>query len=298
MRILVSGASGLIGSALLPHLAARGHETSRLVRASSKARVAGVVWDPSAGVLDATSLEGFDAVVHLAGENIAGGRWTADKKRKILESRSKGTQLLGGTLSRLAQPPRVLVSASAIGFYGDRGPDVMREDSPPGKGFLPEVCTAWEAATRPAALKGIRVVTLRIGIVLSTAGGALKQMLPPFRLGLGGKIGSGRQFMSWITLDDLVGVLHHSIENDSLSGAVNAVAPNPVTNIEFTRTLGHTLSRPTILPLPAFAARLVLGEMADELLLSSTRVEPAKLIAADFHFEHSELEPALRHVLS
>jgi uncharacterized protein (TIGR01777 family) len=297
MRVLVSGASGLIGSALLPYLTARGHDADRLVRVLAKTRSAGVFWDPSAGVLDATNLEGFDAVVHLAGENIAGGRWTAERKRRILESRRKGTQLLVETLSRLAQPPGVLVSASAIGLYGDRGPETVGEDSPPGKGFLPEVCVAWEEATRPASQKGIRVVTPRIGIVLSAAGGALKQMLRPFRMGLGGKIGSGNQYMSWITLDDLVRVICQSIEDHSLTGAVNAVAPNPVTNLEFTRTLGRVLSRPAILPLPAFAARLLLGEMANELLLSSTRVEPAKLLTTGFCFQHSELESALRHIL-
>ncbi len=298
MRVLVSGASGLIGSALLPYLAARGYDVQRLVRVSGEARPAGVVWNPSAGVLDAAGLEDYDAVVHLAGENIAGGRWTAERKRLILESRRKGTQLLAQSLSRLARPPKVLVSASAIGYYGNRGPEIMRETYAPGKGFLPEVCSAWEEAPDPAADAGIRVVMPRIGVVLSAAGGALARMVVPFRLGAGGKIGNGQQYMSWITIDDLLGVIRHCIENAALTGAVNAVAPNPVTNLEFTKTLGRVLSRPVILPLPAFAARLLLGEMADELLLSSTRVEPAKLLATGFRFQYPELEPALRHILS
>ncbi len=297
MKILVSGASGLIGSALLPHLSARGHDITRLVRAAAHARPPGVVWDPSAGVLDATSLEGFGAVVHLAGENIASGRWTAERRRRILESRRRGTRLLAETLSRLARPPGVLISASAIGFYGDRGPEIMREDSLPGQGFLPEVCTAWEAAAGPASQAGIRVVTPRIGVVLTAAGGALARMLLPFRLGAGGRIASGKQYMSWISMVDLSRIICHLIEDNSMSGALNAVAPNPVTNAEFTKTLGRVLSRPTVLPLPAFAVRLLLGEMANELLLSSTRVEPAKLLATGFQFEHPELELALRHIL-
>jgi hypothetical protein len=298
MRILVSGASGLIGSALIPYLTSCGHRVGRLVRTSAKAGSGEIPWNPSAGILDASSVEGFDAIVHLAGENIAGGRWTATRKQQILESRSKGTRLLAETLSRLAQPPKVLVSASAIGFYGERGEEILREDNKPGKGFLPEVCVAWEEATRAASEKGIRVATPRIGIVLSAAGGALARMLFPFRIGVGGKIGNGHQFMSWITLDDLVGVIYHAIQTDSLAGPVNAVAPRPVTNLEFTKTLGRVLSRPAVFPLPSFAARLLLGEMADELLLASTRVEPAKLLATGYQFKHSELEAALRHVLA
>ncbi len=297
MKILVSGASGLIASALLPCLTSRGHETWRLTRGSGRASPKAIAWDPDAGSIDAKSLEDFDAVVHLAGENIAGGRWTAERKRRILESRKKGTLLLAESLSRLAHPPRVMISASAIGYYGDRGSEMLNEESAPGSGFLPGVCIAWEEATRSAAGRGIRVVTPRIGIVLTTSGGALARMLPPFRLGLGGKIGSGAQYMSWISLDDLVGVICQGLEDDVLTGAVNAVAPGPVTNLEFTRTLGRVLSRPTILPLPAFAARLMLGEMAQELLLASARVVPDKLIAAGYRFQHSSLEAALRSVL-
>jgi uncharacterized protein (TIGR01777 family) len=298
MRILMSGASGLIGSSLIPYLTSCGHAVDRLVRRSARAGSGEIPWNPSAGILDASSVEGFDAIVHLAGENIARGRWTAARKRQILESRTRGTRLLAETLSRLARPPRVLVSASAIGFYGDRGGEILQEDAKPGKGFLPEVCVAWEEATRAASEKGIRVATPRIGIVLSTAGGALARMLLPFRMGVGGKIGSGGQYMSWITMDDLIGVICHSVEDDSLAGPINAVVPRPVTNLEFTKTLGRVLSRPAVFPLPGSAARLLLGEMADELLLASTRVEPAKLLAAGYQFKYSELEAALRHVLA
>lgn len=297
MKILVSGASGLIGSALVSYLTASGNEVSRLVRSSADAGRDRIAWDPAAGVLDPESLEGFDAVLHLAGENIAAGRWTAERKRRILESRSRGTRLLANTLSRLDEPPNVLVSASAIGYYGDRGPEVLNEDSKSGRGFLPQVCVAWEEATQPATEKGIRVVNPRIGIVLSALGGALARMLVPFRMGVGGKIGSGSQYMSWITLEDLVGVICHCIENDSQRGPVNAVAPEPVTNLEFTKTLGRVLSRPTIFPLPGFAARLFLGEMANELLLAGARVKPNRLLAAGFQYKHIDLEEALRHIL-
>ncbi len=298
MKVLISGASGLIGSALILRLRSEGHEVSRLVRDRSAPAPDAILWDPQAGRLDQAPLEGFDAVVHLAGENIAGGRWTAERKRRIKESRVKGTQLLSKCLSRLNRPPGVLISASAIGYYGDRGPEILREDSRPGRGFLPEVCVAWENAAAAASQKGIRVVSPRIGIVLSAAGGALARMLLPFRLGVGGKIGNGGQYMSWIALDDLTGVICHAIRADKLDGPVNASAPNPVTNAEFTKTLGRVLGRPTVFPLPGFAARLLLGEMADELLLASTRIEPAKLLAADYRFKYEGLEAALRGILS
>lgn len=296
MKIAVSGSSGLVGSALVSFLSAGGHRVSRLVRSKPQPGSADVHWDPAAGSVDAAGLEGLDAVVHLAGENIA-GRWTPEKKARIRDSRVKGTRLLTETLARLKQAPKVLVSASAIGYYGHRGDEALREDSPSGSGFLAEVCREWEAAAQPAAQKGIRVVSLRIGVVLSPAGGALARMLPPFRLGLGGKIGSGRQYMSWIGIDDLAGVIHHAVTNESLRGAVNAVAPRPVTNQEFTKTLGRVLGRPTIFPMPAFAARLAFGEMADELLLASTRVEPARLAVSGYIFRNPDLEGALRHLL-
>src|SRR6266566_4624603 len=239
----------------------------------------------------------MNAVVHLAGENIAGGRWTAARKERILNSRVKGTKLIAETLGNLPQPPQVLVSASAIGYYGDRGSELLREQSPPGTGFLPDVCRQWEAATDAATRKGIRVVHLRTGIVLSGKGGALRKMLLPFKLGVGGKIGSGEQYWSWISIDDHCAAILHCIQASSLHGPVNAVSPSPVTNLEFTKALGRVLHRPTIFPLPALAARLVLGEMADALLLASARVEPAKLLGSRFVFEHKDLEPTLASLL-
>ena len=294
MKIGVSGSTGLVGSALVPFLTTSGHQVVRLVR--SKPNPGEVYWSPGEGRLDASGLEGLEAVVHLAGENIT-GRWTPAKKARIRESRVQGTQLLAGTLAELAQPPKVLVCASAIGYYGDRGEEVLREASPPGSNFLAEVCQAWEAASQPAAQKGIRVVSLRIGVVLSPRGGALGQMLLPFKLGVGGKIGSGRQYLSWIAIDDLVGVIHHALTTDSLQGPVNTVAPQAVTNLEFTKTLGRVLGRPTLFPLPAFAARWAFGQMADELLLASARVEPARLKASGYVFRTPDLEGALRRLL-
>jgi hypothetical protein len=239
----------------------------------------------------------MDAIVHLAGENIAGGRWTAARKARIRDSRVIGTRTLCETLARLSQPPKVLVSASAIGYYGDRGAEPLWENSTFGTGFLADVCRAWEEATQPAVQKGIRVVLLRLGIVLSPAGGALAKMLLPFKLGLGGVLGRGNQYMSWIALDDVAGAMAHTLVTDTLQGPVNAVAPYPVTNREFTRTLGRILRRPTVFPLPAFAARLVFGEMADALLLASTRVEPKRLLATQYVFRYPELDGALRHLL-
>jgi uncharacterized protein len=296
MNILVTGASGLIGSALVSNLGAAGHDVTRLVRSQPKSGEKAGHWDPMAGTIDMSGLQGVEAVVHLAGENIA-ERWTAAKKAKIRASRVQGTQVLCEALTRLAPLPKVLVSASAIGYYGDRGAEVLTEDSAPGSGFLAEVCRAWEAATEPAQQRGIRVVRLRFGVVLSAAGGALAKMLPPFRFGLGGVLGSGRQYMSWIALDDAVAAIHHALVTDSLQGPTNAVAPQAVTNEEFTRTLGKVLGRPTLLPMPAFAARLMFGEMADELLLASTRVQPAKLQASGYSFRYPDLEGAFRHVL-
>ena len=297
MNILVSGSSGLVGSALVPFLTADGHRVTCLVRARPERGKAEVYWDPAAGRIDAGAIEGLDAAVHLSGESIASGRWTAEKKARIRDSRTKGTRLLSESLAGLAKPPKVFDCASAVGYYGNRGEELVKETSPPGSDFVAEVCRAWEASTEPAGRKGIRVVNLRIGIVLSPAGGALAKMLTPFRMGVGGKIGDGKQYMSWVAMDDLVGIISHALKTDALAGPVNAVTPNPVTNAEFTRTLGRVLRRPTIFPMPAFAARLAFGEMADALLLASQRVEPAKLLKAGYAFHFVELEPALRHLL-
>lgn len=297
MNVLVSGSSGLVGSALVPFLTADGHRVTRLVRARLEAGEVEVYWDPAAGRIDAAAIEGLDAVVHLSGENIASGRWTAEKKARIRDSRTKGTRLLAESLAGLAKPPKVFACASAVGYYGNRGEELLKETSPPGSDFVAEVCRAWESSTEPAGGKGIRVVNLRIGVVLSAAGGALAKMLPPFRIGVGGKIGDGKQYMSWIAIDDLVGIISHALKSDALAGPVNAVTPSPVTNAEFTRTLGRVLRRPTIFPMPAFAARLAFGEMADALLLASQRVEPAKLLKAGYAFRYPELEPALTHLL-
>ena len=293
LRFVVSGASGLVGSALSASLAGRGHRVERLVRRTPVSGAPEIAWDPAQGTIDRDALEGADAVVHLAGESVAAS-WTAERKRAIRESRVAGTGLLASTLADLRRPPRVLVSASAVGYYGDRGEKTVTEDSPPGTGFLADTARAWEAAAEPALEAGIRVVHPRIGMVLSARGGALAKMLTPFRLGVGGVVGTGRQQMSWIALDDLVAVLEHLALTDELSGPVNAVAPHPVTNREFTATLGRVLGRPTLLPLPAFMVRLLFGEMGQALLLDGARVLPSRLEASGFGFRYPRLEEALR----
>jgi uncharacterized protein (TIGR01777 family) len=301
MKIIVTGASGLVGSALVPALITQGHQVTALVRRVSKhkpqANVTEVEWEPATGQLDAARLVGHDAAVHLAGEPIAAGRWTAAKKQRIRASRVESTRLLADTLARLQTRPRVLVCASAIGYYGTRGAEVLTEASAPGNDFLSEVCREWEAAAEPARAAGIRTVHLRFGIVLSKEGGALAQMLTPFQLGIGGPIGNGRHYMSWLALDDAVGMIEHALTDENLAGAVNAVAPQPVTNSEFAKTMGRVLGRPALLPMPAFALRFALGEMADALLLSSARVAPERLQAAGYQFKYPQLEGALRHVL-
>lgn len=296
MHVLVSGASGLIGSALVPVLTTGGHTVTRLVRSTPRPGQAEVPWEPAARSIATPALEGLDAVVHLAGESIA-QRWTAEKKARIRDSRVQGTRLLCEALAQLVKPPHVLLCASAIGYYGDRGEQILRETNAPGTGFLAEVCQAWEAAAAPAVQRGIRVVFLRFGVVLSPTGGALARMLTPFRLGVGGVVGSGKQYMSWVALDDVLGTIHHALMTETLHGPVNVVAPQPVTNQEFTRTFGQVLRRPTLLPLPAFVARLAFGEMADALLLASTRVMPEHLLAAGYPFRYPALEGALRHLL-
>lgn len=296
MNVLITGSTGFIGSALVASLTAGGHRVMRLVRSKPAPAAGEVFWNPAIGSIEMPGLEGMDAVVHLAGENIA-ERWTAEKKARIRDSRVNGTRFLSDSLARLAQSPQVLVCASAIGYYGDRGAERLTEDSAPGSGFLAEVCREWEGAAEPARQRGIRVVHLRTGIVLSPTGGALAKMIPPFRMGVGGRIGSGNQYMSWIAMDDLVGIFHHVLTTETLHGPVNAVAPHPVTNLEFTTTLGRVLARPTVFPMPAFAARLAFGEMANDLLLASAHVEPTRLLNAGYAFRYPELEGALRHVL-
>jgi hypothetical protein len=296
MNVLVTGSRGVIGRALVPYLISNGYGVVRLVRAKMRSAADEAAWDPSTGTIDRAALEGAVAVVHLSGESIF-GRWTARKKARIRDSRVQPTRLLSESLAQLDCPPRALICASAVGFYGDRGNAALTEESSSGNSFLAEVCREWEAATQVAANAGIRVVNLRTGIVLTPDGGALATMLLPFRLGLGGRIGSGKQFMSWITRDDLLAVILHALRTETLRGPVNAVAPSPVTNAEFTRALGRILVRPTLFPVPAFAARLVLGQMGEELLLASARVEPARLRATGFRFRFPELEGALRYLL-
>lgn len=297
MRIAISGSSGLVGTRLAADLRQSGHEIIPIVRRPVTGGAAAVYWNTATAQIEWNVGEKIDAVIHLAGENIA-GRWTRDKKRKIRESRVHGTRQLCDSLVRLANPPETLIAASAIGFYGDRGDEVQDEGSPAGRGFLSSVCVEWEAEAARAASIGIRVVNLRIGIVLSARGGALRKMLPAFRMGFGGPVGSGRQYMSWISLDDLSGVVAKCIQVRSLAGPVNAVAPNPVRNSEFATTLGRALGRPAFVSLPAFAARFALGEAADELLLNSTRVEPTKLLKAGHSFRHPTIHEALRAVLN
>ena len=296
MKILISGSHGLVGTALIKALETEHHEIFQLVRHAPGSR-SEIEWSPDRYSIALARIEGFDAVVHLAGESIAEGRWTDEKKKRIRESRVKGTKLLGDALANLSNPPRTLVSASAIGYYGDRGDELLTEESAPGEGFLSEVCVEWEEGTALATKKGIRVVNTRFGIILDANGGALAKMLPPFRMGIGGRIGSGKQWMSWIALDDVVGGIKFALTNEVLRGPVNFVAPNPVTNSEFTKILGKALSRPTLFPIPAFGLRLLFGEMADALLLSSQKVEPSRLRAAGYQFQYSDLQPALGHVL-
>ncbi|HTW32313.1 MAG TPA: TIGR01777 family oxidoreductase [Candidatus Sulfotelmatobacter sp.] len=293
-RILVSGTSGPIGAALLPSLKLRGYEVVRLVRKNA-AGVDEIAWDPAREMAPAT-VSGFDAVIHLAGESIA-GRWTEAKKKKIRDSRVNGTTNLSRALAAAENKPQVFVCGSAIGFYGSRGEEVLKEDGAPGTGFLPEVCREWEAATQTAVDAGIRTAHLRTGIVLSPKGGALGQMLTPFKMGVGGRIGDGKQWMSWIDVQDMVGGIHHILKTDLLQGPVNMVAPKPVRNEEFTKTLASVLSRPAIFPVPAFAVKLLFGEMGTTLLLGSQRVEPTQLVGSGYPFRFSTLRTSLEAIL-
>jgi uncharacterized protein (TIGR01777 family) len=296
MKILITGSHGLVGKALISELVKDGHEIVSLVRHKSEG-ASEIEWHPNQRSIDSERVSGFDVVVHLAGESIASGRWTDEKKRKIRESRVDGTTLLSRALAQSSKAPAAFISASAIGYYGNRADELLNEKSAPGNDFLAEVCVAWERATGEAEARGVRTVHARFGIILDQEGGALAKMLTPFRMGVGGRIGDGKQWMSWIALVDVLKGLKFVIENESIAGPVNFVAPNPVTNGEFTKTLGDALSRPTLFPMPSFAVRLAFGEMADALLLSSAKVEPKRLQESGYRFEFENLQPALAAIL-
>ncbi len=297
LRIAITGATGLVGSRLTPFLRAGGHAVHRIVRTPTGAADE-IVWSPSEGRIDADALEGVDAIIHMAGASIAGGRWNAKRMQQIRSSRIEGTSLLAETLASLNRPPAVLVSTSAVGYYGLRGDQLLDETSSSGDGFLAEVCRQWEAAADPARTAGIRVVHPRFGVVVAGEGGMIGQLTLPFKLGLGGRIGSGDQYLSWIAIDDLLSVLLESIMNDGLDGPVNAVSPGIITNQQFTDAMGSVLGRPTIVPVPTTAAKVAFGQMADELLLASQRVEPAQLHQAGFDFSYRSIDTALQHELS
>jgi len=296
LTFLISGASGLLGSSLVPFLSTGGHRVIHLVRRPPLAADE-IFWNPFGGRLDLDGIGNIDAVIHLAGEHIGQGRWTKAKKRKIVESRNKSTALISEKIATLDPLPRVLVNASAIGYYGNRGDELLTEEDTCGADFISGVCSQWEQAAAPARVKGIRTVFLRIGIGLSPLGGALKELLRLFKLGFGGKLGSGSQYMSWIGIDDIIGAIYHVVSDDNVEGPVNVVAPNPVTNLEFTKILGKVLSRPTLFSVPETAIKLAFGEMGREILLSSTRVMPNKLVETGYRFRNPDLEGALRHLL-
>ncbi|MEO8359556.1 MAG: TIGR01777 family oxidoreductase [Vicinamibacteria bacterium] len=296
LRVLISGATGLVGGTLVAFLQSGGHDVFRLTR-RPPASDHEIEFDPAKGAAHPSEMEDFDAVVHLAGDSIADGRWTAEKKKLIRDSRVPFTKRLAETLAALKKPPRVFISASAIGYYGDRADRVLRESDPPGSGFLPDVCVEWEGATEPTSLAGIRVIHLRTGLVLTPKGGALAPMLIPFKLGLGGPLGSGTQWWSPIALDDLIYLIHHIIITDGIRGPVNGTAPEAVTNAEFTRVLGRVLKRPAVIPVPKIALDLALGEMAEPLMFSSARVNPEKALDSGFTFTYPTVEGTLRHVL-
>ena len=294
MKILISGSSGLIGAAAATALKSDGHNVVRLVRPGKAPNPGDVQWDPMRATVDVAGIEGVDVVIHLSGAGIADGRWTEERKQLLRSSRIDTTRVLVDSLSRLKQKPRVLIVASAIGYYGSRGDEILTESSTNGTDFLALVCRDWEAEASRAAATGVRTIMLRTGIVLSGKGGALPKMLTPFKLGVGGRLGSGQQWMSWIAIEDVVGIIRHAIANEQVSGPVNVVAPNPVRNEEFTRLLAGMLHRPAIFPAPAFVLRLAMGEMADAVLLGSDRVKPERMLAAGYKFRFEILEPALR----
>ena len=296
MKILITGSSGLVGSALVTHLRAAGHDVVRLVRRPS-GQADAFVWTPDKGAIDLRAFAGVDGVVHLGGENIGKKRWTVEGKRLIMESRVTGTMLISSALAAMTSRPRVMVCASAVGFYGDRGDAVLDESSAGGGGYLASVATQWEKASEPAAAAGVRVASVRLGMVLSAVGGALPRMLFPFRMGLGGPIGSGRQYVSWVAIRDVVEAVQYILQNDSLSGPINLVSPDPVTNRQFVKALGHALHCPACIPLPAFVVKALFGEMGKELLLSSTRAVPRKLLSAGYVFLHPELGGALKRIV-
>jgi len=292
MKIAIAGASGLVGSAFIADVEEEGAEITRMVRDSPKAGE--IEWHPNQDAIEPNKLEGFDAIINLAGENVAEGRWTDEKKRKIHDSRVHGTHLISEAIARLKAKPQVFLCASATGIYGDRPDETLDEHSESGGGFLAGVCREWEKATEPASQAGVRVVNLRLGPVLAPHGGMMEKMLTPFKMGLGGKIGSGKQYISWVSIDDVVAAMKLALRDESIRGPLNVVSPNPVTNEQFTKALGDVLSRPTVMAMPAFAARLAFGEMADEMLLTSQKVLPKRLQDAGFKFECPSLENALR----
>lgn len=297
MKILVTGATGLVGSELVPFLTGQGHDILRLTRRQPQ-EANDIRWDPARKELPKGRLEGTDVVIHLAGENLAEKRWTPQFKETLRASRVDATRFLCETLTQLTTLPKTLICASAVGIYGDRGSDLLNETSTPGEGFLADLCRDWEAACEPARAKGIRVVNLRFGVILSPKGGGLAKMITPFKMGVGGVLGSGNQYWSWIAIDDIVGAINHCITHEKMHGPVNATAPRPVTNYDFTKTLGAVLGRPTIFPVPGFIARVALGEMANELLLTSARVMPNRLSESGYQFAYPSLEPALKHLLT
>lgn len=297
MRIAITGASGFVGTAAGTELTTAGHDVVRLVRGRARG-ARDITWDPATGELDRAALGRVDAVLHLAGENVAGGRWTAARKQRIADSRGPVTERLCRALAALPQPPAILISASATGIYGDRADEELDEHSAPGTGFLADVARAWEAGTAPLRAAGTRVVHLRIGMVLDPAGGALQRMLTPFRLALGGRLGDGRQWVSWITRGDLLRAIAFALDHRELSGPVLAVAPEPVTNAQFTRALAAALRRPALVPVPGFALRALFGEMADALLLASQRCRPHALLQAGFRFDQPAVSPALQRMLA